>query len=73
MLNLGASINVMLGFIFQSLGIGPLQQTRVMIQLANKSFARFVGVIEDVLIKVKKLIFPIYFYILDMEGDSSSS
>ncbi|XP_042409815.1 uncharacterized protein LOC121998995 [Zingiber officinale] len=73
MLDLGASINVMLKSVFQALGIGPLQSTGVVIQLMNRSFAHPVGVIEDVLVKVKELIFPADFYVLDMEGDTKSS
>ncbi|XP_042466147.1 uncharacterized protein LOC122048678 [Zingiber officinale] len=73
MVDLGASINVMPKFVFQALGIGPLQPTGAVIQLANRSFAHPVGVIEDVLVKVKELIFPADFYVLDMEGDALSS
>ncbi|XP_042416745.1 uncharacterized protein LOC122005689 [Zingiber officinale] len=69
MLDLGASINVMPKSVFQSLRIGPLQPTSVVIQLANRSQAHPAGVIEDVLVKVRELIFPANFYILDMEGD----
>ncbi|KAG6490808.1 hypothetical protein ZIOFF_052123 [Zingiber officinale] len=69
MLDLGASINVMPKSVFQSLRIGPLQPTGVVIQLANRSQAHPAGVIEDVLVKVRELIFPADFYILDMEGD----
>ncbi|KAG6529446.1 hypothetical protein ZIOFF_011644 [Zingiber officinale] len=46
--------------------------TGVVIQLANRSLTHPVGVIEDVLMRVKDLIFPADFYILNMEGDSSS-
>ncbi|XP_042456277.1 uncharacterized protein LOC122040871 [Zingiber officinale] len=70
MLDLGASINVMPKSVFQSLKIGPLQPTGVVIQLANRSQAHPAGVIEDVLVKVRELIFPVDFYILDMEGDA---
>ncbi|XP_042394223.1 uncharacterized protein LOC121985044 [Zingiber officinale] len=69
MLDLGTSINVMPKSVFQSLRIGPLQPTSVVIQLANRSQAHPAGVIEDVLVKVRELIFPADFYILDMEGD----
>ncbi|XP_042401233.1 uncharacterized protein LOC121991287 [Zingiber officinale] len=69
MLDLGASINVMPKSVFQSLRIGPLQPTGVVIQLANRSQAHPAGVIEDVLVKVRELIFPADFYILDMEVD----
>ncbi|XP_042387750.1 uncharacterized protein LOC121979825 [Zingiber officinale] len=51
MLDLGASINVMLKSVFQSLGIGLLQPTRVVVQLANCSSAHPAGLIEDVLVK----------------------
>jgi len=37
------------------------------IQLANRSVAHPTGLIEDVLVWVGELIFPIDFYILDME------
>ncbi|XP_042463927.1 uncharacterized protein LOC122046995 [Zingiber officinale] len=69
MLDLGASINVMPKSVFQTLGIGPLQQTGVVIQLIDHSQAHPAGVIEDVLVKVRELIFPADFYILDMKGD----
>nr|KYP31699.1 hypothetical protein KK1_047842 [Cajanus cajan] len=67
MLDLGASINVMLLSIFNSLSLGPLQPTGVVIQLANKSVAHPTGFVEDVLVRVGELIFPADFYVLDME------
>ncbi|XP_042426068.1 uncharacterized protein LOC122013919 [Zingiber officinale] len=73
MLDLGASINVMPRSVFQTLGIGPLQPTGVVIQLADRSQTHPAGVIEDVLVKVRELIFPADFYILDMEGDYLAS
>lgn len=38
-----------------------------MIQLADRSFIKPLGLCENVLIKVDELIFPADFYILDME------
>ncbi|XP_042472070.1 uncharacterized protein LOC122054699 [Zingiber officinale] len=73
MLDLGASINVMPRLVFQTLGIGPLLPTGVVIQLADRSQTHPAGVIEDVLVKVRELIFPADFYILDMEGDYLAS
>ncbi|XP_042441151.1 uncharacterized protein LOC122026474 [Zingiber officinale] len=73
MLDLGASINVMPKSVFQNLEIGPLQPTGVVIQLADHSQTHPPGVIEDVLVKVRELIFPVDFYILDMEGDYLAS
>ena len=73
MLDLGASINVMPMSVFNSLALGPLQTTGVVIQLANRSNAYPAGLIEDVLVRVNDLIFPTDFYILDMEGQFTSS
>ncbi|XP_073120352.1 uncharacterized protein [Henckelia pumila] len=46
---------------------------RVVIQLADRSNAYPKGVVEDVLVQVKELIFPADFYILRMEEDSTSN
>ncbi|XP_027337195.1 uncharacterized protein LOC113850871 [Abrus precatorius] len=54
-----------------SLNLGPLKPTGVVIQLANRSTTHPAGVVEDVLVRVDKLIFPAYFYILDMAEESS--
>ncbi|XP_073121145.1 uncharacterized protein [Henckelia pumila] len=73
MLDLGASINVMPYSIYCALNLGPLKETRVVIQLADRSNAYPEGVVEDVLVQVKELIFPADFYILRMEDDSMSN
>ena len=61
MLDLGASINVMPYSVYASLKLGPLKQTGVIIQLADRSNAYLDGVIEDVLVKVNNLFFSIDF------------
>ncbi|XP_023769797.2 uncharacterized protein LOC111918355 [Lactuca sativa] len=57
MLDLGASINVMPHLFFQSLNVGPLEETRVIIQLTHKSSVSPRGVLEDVLVQVNQLVF----------------
>ena len=53
--------------------LGPLNKTSVVIQLADKSIAYPKGVAEDVLVQVNDLVFPIDFYVLDMEnGDQTT-
>ncbi|XP_052171589.1 uncharacterized protein LOC127787568, partial [Diospyros lotus] len=71
LLDLGASINVMPNSIYASLQCGPLKPTGVVVQLANRSTAHPTGVLEDVLVKVKDLIFPADFYVLNMEDNST--
>lgn len=46
-----------------------LKTTRMTLQLADKSITRPHGVVEDVLVKVNKVLFPIDFVAIDMEED----
>ncbi|XP_062075055.1 uncharacterized protein LOC133779070 [Humulus lupulus] len=70
MLDLGASINVMPFSIYDSLSLGPLEETGVIIQLTHRSNAYPRGVIEEVLVQVNELVFPADFYVLNMEDES---
>ncbi|RDX74545.1 hypothetical protein CR513_45696, partial [Mucuna pruriens] len=68
--DLGASINVMPTSIYKSLNCGDLKPTGMTIQLANRSVVQPVGVLEDVLVQVDELIFPVDFYVVDMEDET---
>ncbi|XP_027351121.1 uncharacterized protein LOC113862214 [Abrus precatorius] len=68
--DLGASINLMPYSIFKKLGLREPRPTRMSIQLADRSIKYPRGIIEDVLVKVDKFIFPIDFVILDMDEDT---
>ena len=65
--DLAASINLMPLSIFKRLGLGEARPTTVTLQLADRSLKHPRGVIEDVLVKVDKFIFPADFIVLDME------
>ncbi|KAJ9535332.1 hypothetical protein OSB04_un001557 [Centaurea solstitialis] len=67
--DLGASINLMPLSIFRKLGLGEVQPTNVILQLADRSIKYPYGVIEDVLVKVGKFYFPVDFFILDIDED----
>ncbi|XP_031272549.1 uncharacterized protein LOC116131037 [Pistacia vera] len=67
MLDLGASINVMPYSIYLDLNLGALKETNIVIQLADRSKAYPKGVLEDVLVQVNELIFPVDFYVLEMK------
>ena len=71
MLDLGASINVMPVSIFRALNWGPLKDTRVIIQPADRSNVYPEGLVEDILMKVNEFIFPANFYIVDINDDNS--
>ncbi|XP_070020830.1 uncharacterized protein [Nicotiana sylvestris] len=67
--DLGASINLMPLSLYKKLGLGAPKPTTVILQLADRSIAYLEGVIEDVLLKIGKFIFPADFIILDFEPD----
>ncbi|XP_062075080.1 uncharacterized protein LOC133779099 [Humulus lupulus] len=53
------------------LKLGEARPTIVTLQLANRSLTHPQGIIEDVLVKVDKFIFPADFIVLDMEEDAN--
>ncbi|XP_055961800.1 uncharacterized protein LOC126681357 [Mercurialis annua] len=68
--DLGASINLMPLFLFRSLfGDQPVKRTSMVLQLADHSLKKPYGIVEDVLVKVDKFIFPVDFVILDYAVD----
>jgi hypothetical protein len=69
MLDLGASINILPYSLYKSLGLGPLHETGIVVQLTDRSIVYPKGVVEDVLVMVDKLIFPADFFVIDMDND----
>ncbi|XP_062113110.1 uncharacterized protein LOC133824257 [Humulus lupulus] len=67
--DLGSSINLMSLPILKGLGLGEAKPTTVTLQLVDRSLTHPRGIIEDVLVKVDKFIFPVDFIVLDMEED----
>ena len=55
--------------IFRKLGLGEPKPTTITLQLADRSIKYPRGIVEDVLVKVNKFIFPVDFIVLDMEED----
>ena len=56
-------------YINRKLGLGEMKQTTISLQLVDRSIKYPRGIIEDVLVKVDKFIFPADFVVLDMEED----
>ncbi|KAI3805520.1 hypothetical protein L1987_27970 [Smallanthus sonchifolius] len=67
--DMGASINLMSYSVYKHLDLGEPQPTRMSISLADHSVKYPRGVVENLLVKVGKFAFPMYFVILDMEVD----
>ena len=68
--DLEASINLMPLSVVKRLSLGELTPTSITLQMANRTMAQPEGVLEDVLIKVGKFIFPVNFVVMDMEEDT---
>ncbi|CAL1383125.1 unnamed protein product [Linum trigynum] len=68
--DLGAGINLMPYSVYKKLGLQDvIKPTRITLQLVDRSVKVPKGVVEHVLVKVGKFIFPADFVILEMEED----
>ena len=66
----GANINLMPLSVVQRLNLGELTLTTITLQMVDRSMAQPEGVLEDVLVKVGKFIFPMDFVVMRMEEDT---
>ncbi|XP_026397674.1 uncharacterized protein LOC113293148 [Papaver somniferum] len=73
MLDLGASVNIMSASIYESLKLGPLKPTNIVLELADRTNVYPRGIIEDVLVQVNQLVFPADFCFLEMDDGSDAS
>lgn len=65
----GVSINLMPYSFYQNLGLPRLQGIRMILRMADHSTTYPRGIIEDVLVKVGKFVFPVNFVVLYMKED----
>ena len=56
--------------VVQRLSLGELTPTTIILQMVDRSMAQPEGVLEDVLVKVRKFIFPMDFVVMKMEEDN---
>ena len=69
----GASINLMPLSVVQRLSLGELTPTAITLQMADRSMTQPEGILEDVLVKVGKFVFPVDFVVMKMEEDTQVS
>nr|GFA34637.1 reverse transcriptase domain-containing protein [Tanacetum cinerariifolium] len=67
--DLGASINLMPLFIWKKLSIPTLNDTKMVLELADQTIFKPTGVVENVFVKVGKFYFPADFVVLDFVAD----
>ena len=65
LLDLGASVNLLLYSMYKQLGLGELKPTSITLSLADRSIKIPKGTIEDVLIQVDRFYYPVDFVVLD--------
>ncbi|GKF43201.1 retrovirus-related pol polyprotein from transposon TNT 1-94 [Tanacetum coccineum] len=69
LVDLGASISVMPFSMFKRLGLGNPRPVNMVIKMADRSMKSPKGMVESVLVKIHKFIFPVDFVILDIIED----
>ncbi|XP_076959336.1 uncharacterized protein LOC143635368 [Bidens hawaiensis] len=67
--DLGASINLMPYLLYEKLELGELTPTCMSLSLADSSVKYPRGIIENLIVKVDKFVFPVDFVVLDMEAE----
>ena len=65
----GASINLMSLSVAKRLSLGELTPTTMTLQMADRTLVHPEGILEDVLIKVGKFVFPVDFVVINIEED----
>ena len=65
----GASINLMPLSVARRLSLGQLTSIAITLQMEDKTLAHLEGILEDVLIRVGKFVFPMDFIVINMEED----
>ncbi|XP_058755284.1 uncharacterized protein LOC131628460 [Vicia villosa] len=69
LVDLGSSINLIPLSVVKRLGNIEMKHTRITLQLADKSIISPYGVVQDMLVKVDKFLFPVDFVVVDMVED----
>nr|GFD01860.1 reverse transcriptase domain-containing protein [Tanacetum cinerariifolium] len=67
--DLGASINLMSLSIWKKLRLPALNDTKMVLELADRTISKPTGVAENVFVKVGKFYFPTDFVVLDFVAD----
>lgn len=67
-LDLGASVNILLGHLYYQYDLGKLEHTYVILQLADKPTKLLRGVLPNVIVKVDHFYYLVDLLVLDIEN-----
>nr|GFB14354.1 reverse transcriptase domain-containing protein [Tanacetum cinerariifolium] len=71
--DLGASINLMPLSIWKKLKLPTLNDTKMVLELADRTISKPTGAVENIFMKVGKFYFPVDFVVLDFIADPRNS
>ncbi|GJZ18716.1 phospholipase-like protein [Tanacetum coccineum] len=69
----GASLTIMPRSIFEHLKLANLKKTDMLVEMANMTKKAPLGIVENVLVKINKFLFPSDFVIMDMLGEPNET
>ncbi|GJS19138.1 RNA-directed DNA polymerase, eukaryota, reverse transcriptase zinc-binding domain protein [Tanacetum coccineum] len=70
---LGASVNIMPKFMLNHLKLTNFKETNMLVEMADMTKKVPVRIVENVLVKIDKFLFPSDFIIIDMLGDPNET
>ncbi|GKA02533.1 7-deoxyloganetin glucosyltransferase-like protein [Tanacetum coccineum] len=71
--HLGASVNIMPRSMFNHLKLTNLKKTYMLVEMADMTKSAPIGIVENILVKIDKFLFPSDFMIIDMLGDPNET
>ncbi|GJU22379.1 hypothetical protein Tco_1155721 [Tanacetum coccineum] len=71
--NLGASVNIMPYSMFKCLKLTSLKETNMFVEMADMSKKAPMGIVENILVKIDKFVFPSDFVVINMLGDPNET
>jgi len=70
LLDLGASINLIPLSMLKKIGDVEVRPTSMTLQLADRSIKHPYGIVEDLIVKFDRFLFPVDFVVMDIEEDA---
>ncbi|XP_021749509.1 uncharacterized protein LOC110715249 [Chenopodium quinoa] len=67
--DLGASVNLMPSSVYEKLGLKKFKPSPISLHMANRTVRLPKGVVEDVLVGIGELVFPVDFVVVDIKED----
>ncbi|GJV76744.1 Toll/interleukin-1 receptor domain-containing protein [Tanacetum coccineum] len=71
--DIGASVNIMPKSIFEHLKLANLKETIMVVEMADMTKKVPLGIVEYILVKIDKFLFPFDFVIIDMLGEPNET